>query len=78
MNTNGQLFYDVVVEFHVTDDKGHDKKITEKYLIEAVSCTDAEVIANTNFKSSASDFKVSSVRETKYIDVLNKDSEKEE
>ena len=70
-------FYNTKVQIIVTDDKGKDKKITEQYLVSAVSVTDAEAITTKYFESTSSDFKVVSVTETKIIDVLDKNSNAE-
>lgn len=74
MKTSELSFYSVKVQFIITDDKGKDKKVTEQYLCQAVSVTDAEVITTTEFTNTVSDFKVIGVTETKIIDVLTKES----
>jgi len=67
-------YFDVKIEFKTEDDNGKVKKVKETYLVEAVSVTDAEAIVTKKFEGGMSDFKVSSVSEKKYMDILNKDS----
>jgi hypothetical protein len=52
------------------DDKGKTKKINELYLVHAVSPTDAEAIV-TKEKGDVADFKVTSITETKVLEVLS-------
>jgi|TARA_R110000782_G_scaffold232862_1_gene319056 hypothetical protein len=62
-------FYQVTCQ-HVTDDaNGKVKKITERYLVNAVSVTDAEAITTKEFGMSVSDFEVKEVKKSRIIDV---------
>ena len=62
-------FYQVTCQ-HVTDDgNGKMKKITERYLVNAVSVTDAEAITTKEFGMSVSDFEVKEVKKSRIIDV---------
>ena len=59
-------YYIAKVKVHHTDDKGKVKKLTEQYVVNAVSVTDAEVKATKDFEGSG----VGSVIETKIIKVI--------
>lgn len=62
-------FYQVTCQ-HVTDDgNGKMKKVTERYLIHAVSVTDAETITTKQFGMDVSDFEVKEVKKSRIIDV---------
>lgn len=62
-------FYQVTCQ-HVTDDgNGKMKKITERYLVSAVSVTDAETITTKEFGMDVSDFEVKEVKKSRIIDV---------
>jgi hypothetical protein len=74
MRTDGKCYYAVKVQFTIISDKGAEKKITEQYVVLAVSVTDAEAITTKYFESQNSDFKITSVTETKTIEVLTKES----
>lgn len=63
-------YYQAKVKTTLTDNKGNDKKITEVFLIHAVSVTDAETQITTHLESGP-DFEVTSVTETKIVDVLS-------
>ena len=56
------------------DEKGKQKKVTENYLVEAVSVTDAEVIVTKYYAGTMQEFRVKSVSETNILGILNKDS----
>ena len=62
-------FYQVTCQ-HVTDDgNGKMKKVTERYLINAVSVTDAEAITTREYGMNVSDFEVKEVKKSRIIDV---------
>jgi hypothetical protein len=62
-------FYQVTCQ-HVTDDgNGKIKKITERYLVNAVSVTDAEAITTKEFGMSVTDFEVKEVKKSRIVDV---------
>jgi hypothetical protein len=58
----------------ITDinDKGKQTKVTEQYLVDAVSVTDAEVKVTKMYEDEGGsiDFTVKSVKETKILAVL--------
>jgi len=77
MRTDEFIYYNVNVSFKVETEEGKEKKIKEKYLVSAINVTDAEAIITEEFKGT-NDFKVTSVTETKIINVLSKESVKED
>ena len=70
------FYYQVTCQHIDVDDKGKAKKITERYLVNAVSCTDAEAITTKEWGTNVSDFEVKEVKKSRVIDVyLDKDSQ---
>tara|TARA_R110000737_G_scaffold291127_2_gene297764 strand:- start:35 stop:238 length:204 start_codon:yes stop_codon:yes gene_type:complete len=62
-------FYQVTCQ-HTTDDgNGKIKKVTERYLINAVSVTDAEIITVQEYGDNVTDFEVKEVKRSRIIDV---------
>lgn len=64
------MYFTVTVKLEFTDDNGKKKKQTEKYLVDAVSVTDAEVKVTEEFEGATYDWSVKSVAETKIVKVL--------
>jgi hypothetical protein len=62
-------YYVVKVKVNHEDAKGRTKKLTEQYMVYAVSITDAEAKIVTEF-GLGTEFEVSSVIETKIIKVI--------
>jgi hypothetical protein len=54
------------------NDKGKQTKVTEQYLVDAVSVTDAEVKVTKMYEDEGGsvDFQVKSVKETKILQVI--------
>lgn len=63
-------YYIAKVKVIMTDDKGRQKKNMEHYCVHAVSVTDAETKVHEEFKNSGLTFEVSSVVETKILNVI--------
>jgi hypothetical protein len=63
-------YYIAKVKVHHEDDKGRVKKVTEQYLVDAVSVTDAEVKVVEEFQGSNLEFEVTAVIETKIVKVI--------
>ena len=63
-------YYIAKVKVHHEDDKGRVKKVTEQYLVDAVSVTDAEVKVVEEFDGSNLEFEVTAVIETKLVKVI--------
>lgn len=64
-------YYTAKVVLKVEQDSGAIKKVTELYLVDAVSVTDAEVKVNKEFEGERSEFEVTSISETKIVKVIN-------
>ena len=66
------MYYVTKVSVHHTDtNSGKVKKMTEQYLIDAESVTDAEVIITKELGSQSMDFEVKSVTASKILSVLS-------
>jgi len=63
-------YYIAKVKVHHEDDKGRIKKVTEQYIVDAVSVTDAEAKVVTEFEGSNLEYEVNAVIETKVIKVI--------
>jgi len=63
-------WYSVKVKV-ITDNGKTTKKVTEQYLVNAVSVSDGEVKIHELFKSSGLEYEVSSVTATKILEVIN-------
>ncbi len=65
-------YFQVNVSIVDINDKGKQTKITEQYLVDAVSVTDAEVKITKMYEDEGGsvDFQVKSVKETKIIQVI--------
>ena len=64
-------YYQVTCQHVDVDDKGKAKKITERYLVSAVSCTEAEALTHKAFGMSVADFEVKEVKKSRIIDVYD-------
>ena len=66
------MYYVTRVQVQHTDpNSGRVKKITEQYLVDALSVTDAEAIVNAEFDNQNMDFEVKSVTASRIISVLS-------
>lgn len=64
-------YYSVKIQVITKTDSGKDKKHTEEYITKDVSVTAAEAKIVDYFKGASNfDYNVTSVRETKVIDVI--------
>lgn len=63
-------YYIAKVKVHHEDDKGRVKKVTEQYLVNAVSVTDAEAKVVAEFEGSNLEYEVTAVMETKIVSVI--------
>jgi len=65
-------YFQVNVSIVDTNDKGKQTKVTEQYLVDAVSVTDAEVKVTKMYEDEGGsvDFQVKSVKETKILQVI--------
>ena len=65
-------YFQVNVSIVDINEKGKHTKITEQYLVDAVSVTDAEVKVTKMYENEGGsvDFQVKSVKETKILQVI--------
>jgi len=64
------MFYNVVVS--ITDSNAKKpRKISELYIVNAVSVTDAETKIHKKFEGTTLEFEVSNVRQSKLIEIIN-------
>ena len=65
-------YFQVNVSIVDINDKGKQTKVTEQYLVDAVSVTDAEVKVTKMYEDEGGsvDFQVKSVKETKILQVI--------
>lgn len=65
------MYYSVKIEVVTKTDSGKEKKHSEEYLVDALTCTEAEARVVKHFEGIANfDYSVKAVRETKILDVL--------
>jgi hypothetical protein len=64
------VYYQVKVVTELENEEGKTKKITNAYLVEAMSFTEVEAIINAEYKNSQNPFSIKSVTETKIEKVL--------
>jgi hypothetical protein len=65
-----KCFYTVKTVREVEQPNGKIKKVSESYLVEAISVTDAEVKIQTHLKDEPFDWSVKTVSETKILEVI--------
>jgi hypothetical protein len=63
-------YYIAKVKVHHEDDKGRVKKVTEQYVVNAVSVTDAEAKVVADFEGSNLEYEVTAVSDTKIISII--------
>jgi len=63
-------YYIAKVKVHHEDDKGRVKKVTEQYVVNAVSVTDAEAKVVAEFEGSNLEYEVTAVTETKIVSII--------
>ena len=64
------MYFTTKTVYKSEDENGKVKKTKEVYLIEAESITEATAIAFQKFGEGVSDFSVTNVNETNYMDVI--------
>lgn len=65
------MFHSVSVKVSFEDDKGKVKKKTEKYLVDAMSVTEAEARVTSYMKGTQVEFEISSASQSRIVDVIN-------
>lgn len=71
-------YFEVTVELRIeTEVRGETKikKYKENYLVDAMSCTEAEARVVKQFESFSQEFEVQSVRASKILEVISADEE---
>lgn len=63
-------YWNAKVKIKTESDNGKVKTHIEQYLVAAVSPTDVEVIINKEFENDSIDFRLSDVKETKIVKVI--------
>ena len=64
------MYYNVKVQLQIDND-GKIKTVSENYLVQAESVTDAEAIMNEKMAGSSIEFEVKSVTASKIVDVYS-------
>ena len=63
-------YYKVSIQVDTENAKGQVKKRREEYIVQAISPTDVEVKMTEYMKGSVSDWEISSLVQTKIIDIV--------
>jgi len=70
------MYYEIKTQYNKLGEDGQPKKVTESFLVDALSCTEAEAIGITEVQPFSTDnFKVCNVRETKIAELFQRDVE---
>ena len=64
------MYHSVSVKVQFEDDKGKIKKKTERYLVDAMTVTEAEARVISYMKGTQQEFEISSASQSKIVDVL--------
>ena len=64
------MYHSVSVKVKFEDDKGKIKTKTEKYLVDAMSVTEAEARVTTYMKGTQVEFEISSASQSRIVDVI--------
>jgi hypothetical protein len=65
------MYYLAKIKFETVDDQtGRTRKISEEYLVEAMSISDAEEKLNLKFKEGMAEMTVISVKESKIMGIV--------
>lgn len=63
-------YFQVSVKFKRENDKGKIKIVTERYLVDAMSVTEAEARVVKHLESSIDEYQISSAGESRIIEVI--------
>ena len=70
------MYYEIKTQYNKLGEDGQPKKVTESFLVDALSCTEAEAIGITEVQPFSTDsFKVCNIRETKIAELFQRDVE---
>jgi predicted RNA-binding protein Jag len=64
------MYYIAKVKCRTENDNGKIQKVTEQYLVKAVSVTDVEAYVTEKYAGSTIDWELTSVAETKILEVI--------
>ena len=68
------MYLKVSVKVKFEDDKGKVKKSTERYLVDAMSVTEAEVRVTKAMKDSPSEFEIVAAGTSRIVEVISPDT----
>jgi hypothetical protein len=64
------MYHSVSVKVRFEDDKGKTKTKTEKYLVDAMSVTEAEARVTSYMKGAQVEFEISSASQSRIVDAI--------
>jgi len=65
------MYFTVSVKVSFEDDKGKVKKVTERYLVDAMSVTEAEARTTEFMKTDVRDSEIIAVNQSRIIEVIS-------
>ena len=65
------MYYTVSVKVSHEDDKGKVKKSTERYLVDAMSVTEAEARVTSFMKDTLGEFEISAASQSRILEVIS-------
>lgn len=65
------MYFTVSVKVSFTDDKGKVKKATERYLVDAMSVTEAEARVTSFMKDTLGEFEISAASQSRILEVIS-------
>ena len=69
-------YFEVKTQYSKIGEDGNPKKVSESFLADAISCTDAELIVTKEVSPfSNGEFKIKNIRETTIAELFNRDLE---
>jgi hypothetical protein len=68
------MYFTVSVKVSHEDDKGKIKKVTERYLVDAMSVTEAEARVTKALEDYPNEFEIVSASTSRIIDVITPDT----
>lgn len=79
MRSRTSDWYEVTVKYDKQQEDGSKKKVSETYIVDAISCSEAEKTATKELKPYITgDFKIKSIKECPFHEVFFSDSEKDD
>jgi hypothetical protein len=68
------MYFTVSVKTSFVDDKGKTKKVTERYLVDAMSVTEAEARVVKALEDSINEFEIVSASTSRILEVISPDT----